>query len=456
MFKTLQTRLLAWLVIPLLFISLAHLATSYIDVKNTSQKIFDKLLVTLAISISEHALSSGGDLLTDDILELIRVTTNDNLYYKVVGPDAAFVTGYEDIPEPPGGIQVLESNLQFYDAVYLDQPVRIITVSILVDNTDYSGWMTTFVAQTLRDRDEYVKSFLIDDIYRIILMIIFSSALLSFGVFLALKPIKKLQASVNRRSSHDLSPITNEHLPEEISGLVDEVNSLLYRLTSHLTLTKRFIENAAHELRTPVTALLPQTELALREATTEQEKNNIEKITKSAKKIARLTQQLLSLTNAESIALRKKDFFRVDLSNIASNSIDAIEKVNTEIEFSQKLLQAPVYGMQLLLDEVISNLIDNAIKYSNGAKNIQINSYVKSSEAILEVIDQGLGIPIEFREKVIERFFRLSRQSHGSGLGLAIVNEIVITHGGRLEITDGKDKVGTCIRCYFPLADNSM
>ena len=262
MFKSLRARLLGWLVIPLLFMSAAHLYTSNLDTKLTSQKIFDRLLVTLAISISEHALSSGGDLLTDSVLELIKVTTNDNLYYKVIGPDASFVSGYEDIPEPPDGINILESNIKFYDAIYLEQPVRVIAISVLVNNSDYEGWMTTFVAQTLHDREEYVQSFLVNDLYRVILMIVIASILLSIGVSLGLRPLKKLQDSVHSRSEHDLSPIFFANSPKEITGLVAELNNLLLRMAEHLQLTKRFVENAAHQLRTPVTALLPQTELA--------------------------------------------------------------------------------------------------------------------------------------------------------------------------------------------------
>ena len=461
MLNSLHIRILAWLVIPLLFISITHLATSYVDKQNTSQEIFDKLLVTLALSISEHALSSSGDLLTDDILELIRVTTNDNLYYKVIGPDEAFITGYEDIPEPPEGIQFLESNLQFYDSVYLEQPVRVIAVSMLVDTEDYHGWMTTFVAQTLRDRDLYVKSFLVDDIYRVILMIIISTILLSVGISLGLKPLKKLQASINRRDSHDLSPIKKDNLPQEIDGLVDELNSLLYRVTDHLTLTKRFIENAAHQLRTPVTALLPQTELALRAAESDREKATIEKIKTSADKVARLTHQLLNLTYAESIALTKKDFLLFDLAKTVTTSIESIRMINSELKLNIDLSYSPMLGISMLLDEVVKNLIDNAIKYGDSSAPIEVNCCVIKNKIFLDIINQGSGIAFEFREKVTERFFRLADENNGSGLGLSIVKEIVSTHNGTLEILDASpanrlsvtnsSNSGTCVRCTFDL-----
>lgn len=450
MFQSIHKRLLAWLVIPLLFISSAHLFTSYIEIQNTSEKIFDKLLMTLAVSISEYTLSSGGDILTDDIIELIRLTTNDNFYYKVIGPDSIYVTGYTDIPEPPEGIRFSDTNIQYYDATYLNQPVRVIAFSIFADTPEYTGWMTTFLAQTIKDRNEYVSSGIWNVAIRLLVTIFITTALLSIGISLGLKPLERLQSSVNRRDSHDLSPIKTKSLPTEVRDVVKELNSLLTRVRDHLAITKRFIENAAHQLRTPVTALLPQTQLALREAKSERERDTLTKLNKSALNIARLTQQLLSLTYAESIALEKKEFSLLDISTIARSNLDAIKKQHPERKFSQKLSAVHLMGISVLLGEVVKNLLDNAIKYSPNDSVISIRTFAHKNACILEVSDKGPGIPDEFRDKVLERFYRLSKNNDGSGLGLAIVSEIVSSHRGELEILEGAKGVGTTFRCVFP------
>jgi len=473
MFNSIRRRLLAWLVIPLLFMSVAHLATSYLDNRKNSQQIFDKLLVTLAISISEHALSSGGDLLTDDVLEMIRNTTNDNLYYKVIGPDAAFVSGYENIPSPPGGIDVIKGNVQFYDTEYLGRPVRVIAMSTLVNNVDYEGWMTTFVAQTLRDREDYVHSFFLNDLYRVSIMIIIASLLLSVGVTLGLRPLKRVQDSVHNRNPQDLSPIETTRLPTELSGLVAELNSLLNRLGAHLSLTKRFVENAAHQLRTPVTSLLPQTELALRSAESEREYQAISKIKRSADNIARLTNQLLNLTYAESVALSEQAFPRIDLADIIAQTAANFRAQHPDIILHTQLQSAPINGAAMFIEEVLKNLLDNSLKYSSQQYSpppieIKLTCYQHNNQSIMTVSDNGPGIPTELRTKVTERFFRIESQQNGSGLGLAIVKEMVETHVGELTLTDNierdetensgdeheltRTQSGLKVTCKFPVA----
>jgi len=453
MFKSLHSRLLGWLIVPLLFMSFAHFATSYYDIRKSTEQIFDKLLITLALTISEHAISSDGDLLTEDVLAVIKNTTNDDLYYKVIGPDNAFIMGYEEIPPPTDEFNVLDSNIKLYDTIFLDQEVRVTAVKTLISNENYQGWMTAYVAQTLGDREEYIQAFLIDDLYRIGILIIITTVLLSIGVSLGLRPLKKVEISVQQRSPFDLHPIKNEKLPQEISGLVGELNALLARLKSHLVLTKRFVENAAHQLRTPVTALLPQTELALRNAESERERLAFTKIKKSATTIARLTHQLLNLTYAESISIGQYDFPSIDLSKVVSNVCKTIGDTNPAVTIKQNLSSAPAFAIEMFIEEVIKNLLDNSIKYCGDHVIITITTEQKDGYAFLTVMDNGKGIPDEYRDKVTERFFRLETDSTGSGLGLAIVAEIVGTHKGTLTIRAGEHGQGTAVSCCFPVAN---
>jgi two-component system sensor histidine kinase TctE len=144
-YNTLRSRLLGWLLIPLLVLSIAHIANTYLETRRTSTELYDKMLVALALTISE------GDLLTGDLLELICQATNDKLYYKVLGPDGSFVVGYEDMPAPEGGLKQINNHIELYDAEYLGRPVRVIAASIYSERPGFSGWSSTFVAQTLQD-----------------------------------------------------------------------------------------------------------------------------------------------------------------------------------------------------------------------------------------------------------------------------------------------------------------
>lgn len=454
MFATLKTRLLAWLIVPLLFLTAAYSVITFYDTQETAEKIFDRMLVTLALSISEHALASGGDLLTDDVLELIRVTTNDNLYYKVIGPDAAFVMGYEDVPEPKGGLQVLDGHVQFYDASYFDQDVRVIAVSSLVDRPEFSGWMTTYVAQTINDRNELIWSTVLNNSVLVLGLASITVVLLAVGVSVGLRPLSKLQDVIENRQSNDLRPIESESsglgATNEISLLVGAINDLLARLSDHVSLTKRFVENAAHELRTPVAALLPQSTLALRHAESEREQRAVGRIKQSAENIARLTHQLLNLTYAESVRLSNADFPTIDLGLSTDQAISEFQSRTSDLEVKKDLVNVSIKGSTVSIGEVVTNLLDNVLVHSD-AKLAQVNVYAKEDMAYLEVLDDGRGVPAEALDKLCERFYRRNQEPNGSGLGLAIVKEIVEVHGGQLTLRLGENTSGLSVSCAFPI-----
>lgn len=449
--NSLHARLIAWLVIPMLFLSVALLYSSYLDTKKTSEVVFDRLLVALALSISEHALATEGDLLTDELLEMIRVTTNDSLYYKVNGPDGAFVIGYADLPEPEQGIDVIEQQVNFYDASYQDQEVRIVAVSTLVDNTNYQGWMTTFLAQTLNDREHFVEENLLDDLWRFLLVIVIVSLLFSIGVTIGLRPLTKLQASMDRRNPHDLSPLKQTPLPSEIKSVVHSLNDLLARLSSHISLTKQFVENAAHQLRTPVSALIPQTDLALRHAESEREKRAISKIRDSAKKIGRLTHQLLNLTYAESISLSDTDFEMIELDELVAKHVRKFADLHQQVRISQSLEPVKIRGADLLLGEVVENLLDNAMKYGQGDRVVDIRTHTKQGIAILQVSNHAGMIDEAKLDSLFNRFVRLGEKQEGSGLGLSIVKEIVEIHGGWTNIDYDVESGIISVYCSFPM-----
>ncbi len=440
----------------MLFLFVGLMYSAYVDTKKTSEVVFDKLLVALALSISEHALATEGDLLTDELLEMIRVATNDSLYYKVAGPDGAFVIGYVDLPEPVAGIDVIEQQVELYDALYQDQEVRIVAVSTLVDGTNYQGWMTTFLAQTLNDREQFVISNLIEDLWRFLLVIVIVSLLLSVGVTIGLRPLTKLQASIDRRNPHDLSPLKQTPLPTEIRSVVHSLNDLLARLSSHIILTKQFVENAAHQLRTPVSALIPQTDLALRHAESERERVEIGKIRDSAKKIGRLTHQLLNLTYAESISLSNAAFEIVDLGKQVAKHIRKFADVHQQIKTRESLESVKIYAAELLIGEVVENLLDNALKYAHGSALIDIRTFTRHGFAVLQICNQTEEIEATELGSLFNRFVRLGGKQEGSGLGLAIVKEIVELHGGTAAIDYQAESRQISVCCSFPLAVNSV
>jgi two-component system sensor histidine kinase TctE len=454
--QTLKGRLLRWLLIPLLLLSVAHIYTLYHQTVRTSTELYDKMLVSLALSISEYAIASEGDLLSIDLLELIRKTTKDKLYYKVLGPNGSFLVGYSDMPQPEGGLKQINNHIELYDAVYLGQQVRVIAVSMLSDRPQFSGWSSAYVAQTLQDRNNFVMDALTDNILRIIILIVIVTLLLSIGISQALRPLKRLQTALNARDIHDLTPLETSHLPKEIETLSHTVNKLFERLGNQISLTKRFLENAAHQLRTPITALTLQSELALRKADTESSKSNIRKVKQSADRVGRLANQLLQLSYSESKAYGNPSHQKIDLAVIARKGIKRFKEETKTRHITHKLQPAIIQGDEQLLLELLSNVLENAKKYSPSDELIEVSTYVDGNNAMIEIKDQGPGIPAEFRQLVTERFFRAHNDQDGSGLGLAIVKEITLVHHGKIDISQGDNNRGTRIRCLFPHIDMSQ
>lgn len=451
--KSLKGRLLGWLLFPLLLLSFAHLFSTYVNTQRTSTELFDKVLVNLALSISEYAIASEGDLLTVELLELIHQTTNDKLYYKVLGPNGSFVVGYNDMPEPEGGLQLTHNHIELYDAVYLNEPVRVIAVSMLSERSQFSGWTQAFVAQTIKDRNQYVMDAMVDNVYRIIFLIFIVTALLLIGISIALKPLKKLQNALKDRDIHDLTHLETEEMPAEIETLAVSINELFSRLASQIGLTKRFLENASHQLLTPIAALTLQCDMAKRHAKTDSGKEALFKIKDNAGRVARLAHQLLHLSYTEAAAFDKTKDELIDLADVARACISQFYEMANSEPVIADLKTARIIGNETLIVEIFTNLLENAYKYADKSVEITVCTYTENSTSILEVKDQGPGIAPELRQLVTERFFRASNDQDGSGLGLAIVKEAVLVHHGKMEITCGDNDKGTCIRCIFPNPD---
>ncbi len=451
--KTLKGRLLGWLIVPLLLLSFAHLSSLYLNTQRTSTELFDRILVNLALSISEYAISSEGDLLTVELLELIHQTTNDKLYYKVLGPNGSFLVGYNDMPEPEGGLEQIDNHVVLYDAVYLNEPVRVIAVSMLSKHHQFSGWTQAFVAQTIKDRNQFVLDTMVDNVFRIVILIVIVTGLLLIGVYLGLKPLSHLQSALKSRDIHDLTPLETDKMPLEIQSLAGSINELFTRLANQIGLTRRFLENASHQLITPIAALTLQSDTAIRRAKTDTEKLAIQKIKNNADRIARLAHQLLHLSYTEAAAFDQTKKERIDLAEIAMACINRFSEVPNNEPVNAQLKPTFIVGNETLMIEIFINLLENAHKYGDNSSSIDVLTYVEGASSILEVKDRGPGIAPELRQLVTERFFRASNDQDGTGLGLAIVKEVVLVHHGRMEIRSGNNDRGTCIRCIFPNPD---
>ncbi len=459
---SLHRRLLRWLLIPLVIMSAAILYEAYTSSSRSARVIYDKLLLGLALSISEHTVITEGDLLSEEMLNLITQSTQEVLYYKVTGPDNAFVTGYEGLPPLPEGKELQGGIPIFYDTVYQGEPVRAVALSTFVDQLDLSGWVFVQVLQTNVERQAMVMGSVYRSALHLLLVLCLASLFTWVGINRGLQPLRNLERAIHRRSFNDLRPITRT-VPKEVEQVVLATNSLFLRLEQHITRSKTFVETASHQLRTPLTALKTRIELARRQAKTDWGQDTLNTIYDETVRASRLAEQLLSLARVEPQALGEKTEENIDFSKLCSGiAIDWVTRAlnnNIEIAFEEQEECGPILvdGNRILLCEILTNLIHNAINYCPADTLVTIRVGINNKDWVfLEVEDNGYGIPEKNRKGVFERFVRLDySDGKGCGLGLPIVREIVAVHNGKIRLSDPQQGQGLVVHIDLPRSGSS-
>jgi two-component system sensor histidine kinase TctE len=309
------------------------------------------------------------------------------------------------------------------------------------------------MAETLEKRaklaNEIIKGVILPQF--IILPVVL--ALVWFALSRGLLPLAELQERIRARPIDDLSPIAPNQVPEEITPLVRSLNDMLARLSQSIEMQKRFIADAAHQMKTPLAGMRMQSELALRQTDQQEIHRSLEQLAKSSEAATRLVNQLLALARAENQPQAGTAFEPLDLVDLACNVVrDWVPasfnyRIDLGVEIPDDIPEAPqapvrIDGNAVMLRELLSNLIDNALRYTPQGGSVTVR--VRRDEAaapgeeprpVLEIEDTGPGIPPAERLHVFERFYRiLGSSAGGSGLGLAIVREIAQQHGAEIDI----------------------
>ena len=297
------------------------------------------------------------------------------------------------------------------------------------------------VAETLERRNALANEIIRGIIVPQFLLLPIAVFLVWFGLSRGLHPLKAVQERIRNRRPDDFSPIDPHGTPEEIAPLVTAFNDLLLRLEQNIGAQKRFIGDAAHQLKTPLAGLRTQAELALKEGDANELRSSLRYIASSAERSARMVSQLLSLARMEN--LRDASLFeRLDLAALARSVVgewvpQALRR-GIDLGFECEVASAPVEGLPLLLRELMNNLIDNALQHTPRAGSVTVRvgrRDVLSAGILLEVEDTGGGIPESDQARIFDRFYQvLGSRSEGSGLGLAIVLEIADQHQASVSV----------------------
>jgi two-component system sensor histidine kinase TctE len=313
------------------------------------------------------------------------------------------------------------------------------------------------VAETLEKRRALANQIIKGVILPEFIILPVALTLLWFALTRGLSPLTTLQERIRSRRPDDLSPIDSSGVPEEISPLVRSLNDMLARLSQSIQLQKRFIADAAHQMKTPLAGMRMQSELAMRQLDRQEIQQSLEQLSKSSQSATRMINQLLALARAENPSAQSMPFESVDLTALARDTVQEwvqaamAQRIDLGFEAEE---QAPVVrGNPTMLREMLNNLIDNALRYSrtHGHVTVRVRS-MADMHAVIEVEDDGPGIPSPERTHVFDRFYRiLGSETEGSGLGLAIVKEIVTYHAADIRIDDNPHGKGCLFRISIPL-----
>ncbi|WP_100412650.1 sensor histidine kinase [Acidovorax sp. 69] len=435
---SLQRKLLLWLLLPQLVLWLSGGFLAWRIALQNGEKGIDQTLTQSVRALARQIKPIGDGLLVDfpkaaqDILEQDPA---DRITYMVSSPPGRFLLGNAQLPPPPP-IDVAVGEAFLYQARVDDKPVRVALLDVDYGTAQTRQRLRVQVAQSLTVRERIAQELLAQMLIPMGLMGLALSALVYAGVLRGLQPLKRLEAQIEQAgarphgANNPLPPIELTSAPQEVHSLASTINRLLDAVARGQQKEKRFLNDAAHQLRTPLAGLIGQTELALHESHEPAVQARLHKVLSAAQRSAHLVHQLLQLARSESTV----DLQTIDLAALAREvarewaARALAQGMDLGYEGDEQLT---VQGQPLLLREALNNLIDNALHYAGSGATVTVRvTTAPSHKAMLVVEDDGPGVPPEHLTDLFARFWRGSDKAGGCGLGLSIVKGIAQRHGG--------------------------
>jgi two-component system sensor histidine kinase TctE len=414
---------------------------------------YDRLLAGSAASIAE-TLSITEDRVTVDIpyaaLDMLAAAPNDKVFYRVSGPDGRAVTGYGDLPAVRRSS--VEDQAQFFDASYRGDAVRFVVLGREVRLGGQTGWVKVQVGQTREARDALANALTLRALVPILLLTLLAGLVVWTTVGRAVRPLERIGEALIKRTSSDLSPIDEAQAPSEIAPLIGAMNQFMGRLDGNIGLLRSFIANVAHQLRTPLTALMVQLRLA-ESGASKATRSSLVAAQESAERLARLLDQLLG----DAMVMHRADqpqFGVFDLRKAIEQSLPLASPTvwDSDVRFTSMLDEAMVSGDEAMVKEAIKNLVHNALTHGDSPEGvIEIHLARERDGFCLSVLDSGPGVPADVLSDLGKRFKASHSSRGGAGLGLAIVSQVVESHDGKLKV-ENRAEGGTRVALWFPSA----
>ncbi|MFM9917597.1 MAG: sensor histidine kinase [Rhizobacter sp.] len=455
MAHSLRARLLAWVLLPLAAAVAIDARIGYVGAEETATLIQERLLLGSARTIAEDLRFEDGAFqpeIPPAAIELFQSGGVDRVYYRVTSPKDELLIGYADLPTPA---RPTASETPLYLTTTMrGEPVRLVVLMQPVVTPSGTVLLAVEVAQTLRGHRQMLRSLWLRTVGPLLLILLLATVLILFGLRRGLLPVTRLRDLMRSRQPGTLEPLAATAVPLELVPLVDALNDYIGRLDQHASSQRIFIENAAHQLRTPLAVLNAQVAAASRSPDAQERDESLAAIRETVSHAARLVTQLLTLSVADAppghaagVPIDLEDVVRLALENAAVIAQTKGIDLGFERHGPARALQAD----PVMVREVVANLLDNAIHYTpaGGVVTVRVNHLDDAIELVVE--DNGPGIAPELRERVFERFFRVDNvDSSGAGLGLPIVRQFVQRMGARVELRTPEQGSGLAVSVRWP------
>ncbi|MDC8785342.1 sensor histidine kinase [Roseateles koreensis] len=470
---SLRRQLLAWLLLPLMVLLAINAYSSNRVAEAVANMAFDRLLLASADAIAEDVSVKDGLLMVDlpyAALELLESNIQERIFYRVIGPQGETLTGYEDLPPPARPVP--EPGSMLYSTRYHGDTVYLVALNKQIYGSGSSMPVQVIVAETGEARDALSRQIWLEGLWRQSLIIAAAVVLVGWGLYRGLRPLARLSASIANRSPSDLNEIAAQDVQVEVQSLVQALNHHMSRIQKLLESRQRFIADASHQMRTPLAEMRTQIEVCQRQGDAALAQATLCDVHEDIGRLSRLVAQLMALARSEPSALASQQMESQELNGlvatVAADFVPAARRKSIMLNFDAAPSAMTVRGHGPLIYELVANLLDNAIAYSPPGSSVTVSVHDASCERIaeagssstsarsaavvpvLEVEDQGPGIPQAEHAKVLTRFYRPSGSAgSGTGLGLAIVHDICVAHGAQLTLLAGTDGRGLRVRITF-------
>jgi two-component system sensor histidine kinase TctE len=346
--------------------------------------------------------------------------------------------------------------VDFYDDSFRGDAVRVAVLLQPVASTRGQAMATVQVAETLELRHTLARQMLVDTLLRQMLLISVITAVVLVAVQRVTQPVRRLSESLREREEDDLTPIETSAIPREIQPLTDATNQVMQRLQHVLDHQKRFVRDAAHQLRTPLAVLKVQVQSALRGDVAA--RLALQEIQITVDRATALANQMLSLAKVEQVR-QMQDFATIDWAEVVrAVALDVSPLIaEKDIDFELVTLPCHIHAHDWMLRELTRNLLHNAVRHTPASGQLSVRIQPVGDSAQLLVADTGSGISDDMRQRLFQPFATGDTKS-GTGLGLTIAREIVQALDGSIQLNnrlDGGKIVGLDARILLPLNNST-